>query len=243
MGKLEGRTALITGGSSGMALATAKLFAREGAFVVITGRDQDRLDAAVAEIGPDALGVLADAADLDDIDHSMEAVRAARGQLDVLFTSAGAWSHGPLETVTDRDYQATFDVTVRGTLFTVQKALPLLRDNASVVLNASTASVKGLPEGTVYNASKAAVRSCARTWAAEFGHRRIRFNVVSPGPIDTPAFRQGPAELREQRRAAIPRGELGQPSEVASAVLFLACDDSSFVNGMELFVDGGITQI
>lgn len=243
MGKLDGRTALITGGSSGMALTTAKLFVDEGASVVITGRDQDRLDDAVAELGPDATGVLADASKLDEIDHLMTTVRAAHGHLDVLFSSVGAWSHGPLETVTDQDYQTTFDVTVRGTLFTVQKALPLLRDNASVVLNASVASIKGLPDGTVYNASKAAVRSFARTWAAELSHRRIRFNVVSPGPIDTPAFRQGPPALREQRRTAIPRGELGRPSEVASVVLFLACDDSSFVNGMELFVDGGITQI
>lgn len=243
MRKLDGKVAVITAATSGMALATAKLFVEEGAYVFITGRRQDNLDEAVADIGHNVTGVQGDAANLADLDRLYATVKQAKGHIDVLFASAGRSGSAMLGSVTEQEFDATFDLNVRGTLFTVQKALPLLRDGASVILNGSLAAVKGVPGRSVYAASKAALRSFARTWAAEWADRRIRANVLSPGPIDTPAMQAAPHEMREQFRSMIPRREFGRPEEIATAALFLASDDSSFINGIELPVDGGISQI
>lgn len=243
MGKLDGKVAVITAATSGMALATAKLFVEEGAYVFITGRRQDKLDDAVAAIGHNVTGVQGDAANLADLDRLYATVKEQKGQIDVLFASAGQSGSAMLGDVTEQEFDSTFDLNVRGTLFTVQKALPLLRDGGSVVLNGSLAAVKGMPGRTVYSASKAALRSFVRTWAAEWSDRNIRANVISPGPIDTPPLQAATPEMREQFRSMVPRHELGRPEEIATAVLFLASNDSSFVNGIELHVDGGISQI
>jgi NAD(P)-dependent dehydrogenase (short-subunit alcohol dehydrogenase family) len=244
MGKLEGKVAVITGATSGMALATAKLFVEEGAYVFITGRRQPQLDAAVREIGKNVTGVQGDAASLADLDRLYQTVKSKKGHIDILFASAGVGDlNVPLEAVTEKNFDATFNVNARGTLFTVQKALPLLRDGASVILNGSIAGVKGLPGMSVYNASKAAVRSFARTWTAELKTRKIRVNVISPGPIDTAIFVGVPPEAKNQFISMIPLGRLGEPREIATTALFLASTDSSFITGIELFVDGGTAQI
>jgi len=243
MGKLEGKVAVITAATSGMALATAKLFVEEGAYVFITGRRKEKLDEAVKLIGRNVTGVQGDAADLADLDRLYETVRREKGRLDILFASAGQGEFATLEQVTEEHFDKTFGLNVRGTLFTVQKALPLLNDNGSVILNGSIASIKGFPAFGVYSASKAAVRSFARTWLVELKERRIRVNILSPGTIDTPILDPlGPA-AKEGFKAAIPRGELGRPEEIATVALFLASSDSSFVNGIELYVDGGTAQI
>ena len=243
MGKLEGKVAVITAATSGMALATAKLFVEEGAYVFITGRRKEKLDEAVKLIGRNVTGVQGDAADLADLDRLYETVRREKGRLDILFASAGQGEFATLERVTEEHFDKTFGLNVRGTLFTVQKALPLLNDNGSVILNGSIASIKGFPAFGVYSASKAAVRSFARTWLVELKERRIRVNILSPGTIDTPILDPlGPA-AKEGFKAAIPRGELGRPEEIATVALFLASSDSSFVNGIELYVDGGTAQI
>ena len=243
MGKLEGKVAVITAATSGMALATAKLFVEEGAYVYITGRRQDKLDEAVKLIGKNVTAVQGDAANLADLDRLYDTVRREKRRIDILFASAGFGEFATLDKVTEQHFDTTFDLNVRGTLFTVQKALPLLNDNGSVILNGSIASVKGFPSFGVYNASKAAVRSFARTWLLELKDRRIRVNVLSPGTIDTPALDPLGAEAKQQFTALIPRGEMGRPEEIATVALFLASSDSSFVNGVELFVDGGTAQI
>jgi len=243
MGKLDGKVAVITAATSGMALATAKLFVEEGAYVFITGRRQEKLDDAVKAIGRNVTGVQGDAANLADLDRLYETVKKEKGYIDVLFASAGQGGREMLGSVTEEQFDTIFGLNVRGTLFTVQKALPLFRDGGSIVMNGSIASVKGMPGMSVYGASKAALRSFARTWLVELKDRRIRVNVMSPGPIDTPAMENMPPEMKEQFRSMIPRKELGHPEEIATAVLFLASDDSSFVNGSELSVDGGLAQI
>ena len=243
MGKLDGKVAVITAATSGMALATAKLFVEEGAYVFITGRRQEKLDDAVKAIGRNVTGVQGDAANLADLDRLYETVKKEQGYIDVLFASAGQGGREMIGSVTEEQFDTIFGLNVRGTLFTVQKALPLFRDGGSIVMNGSIASVKGMPGMSVYGASKAALRSFARTWLVELKDRRIRVNVMSPGPIDTPAMENMPPEMKEQFRSMIPRKELGHPEEIATAVLFLASDDSSFVNGSELSVDGGLAQI
>jgi NAD(P)-dependent dehydrogenase (short-subunit alcohol dehydrogenase family) len=243
MGKLEGRTAVITAATSGMALATAKLFVEEGAYVFITGRRKEKLDEAVKLISKNVTGVQGDAANLADLDRLYETVKRERGKIDVLFASAGQGELATLEQVTEEHFDKTFDLNVRGTLFTVQKALPLFNDNGSIFLNGSIASIKGFPAFGVYSASKAAVRSFARTWLVELKERRIRVNILSPGTIDTPILDPLGTEAKERFKALIPRGEMGRPEEIATVALFLASNDSSFVNGIELFVDGGTAQI
>jgi NAD(P)-dependent dehydrogenase (short-subunit alcohol dehydrogenase family) len=243
--KLEGKVAVITGGSSGMALASAKRFVEEGAHVFITGRDQDRLDRAVAEIGSNVTGVRADSADLASLDGLFAQVREDKGHLDVLFASAGQAVIGtPLEAVTEEHFDEMFATNTRGTLFTVQKALPLLGEGASVILNGTVSANKGIPGTSVYSASKGALHTFARTWAAEFAPRKIRVNVLSPGSIgDTGLFADVPAEMAEALKAIIPLGRLGVSTDIASAALFLASEDSSFITGFDLVVDGGFGQI
>jgi NAD(P)-dependent dehydrogenase (short-subunit alcohol dehydrogenase family) len=244
MKKLEGKVAIITGATSGMALATAKLFVEEGAYVFITGRRQQQLDEAVKAIGKDVTGVQGDAGKLADLDRLYETVKAKKGHLDILFASAGAGDFGvPIGSVSEENFDKTFDVNVRGTLFTVQKALPLMRDGGSIILNGSIASMKGFPGMSVYNASKAAVRSFARTWTNDLKDRKIRVNVISPGSIDTAVFVGVPKEVKDQFISLIPMGRIGESEEIARAALFLASNDSSFVTGIELFVDGGTAQV
>jgi NAD(P)-dependent dehydrogenase (short-subunit alcohol dehydrogenase family) len=248
MGKLDGNVAVITGGTSGMALATAKLFVAEGAYVFITGRRQEQLDKAVKEIGKNVTGVQGDAGSLADLDRLYETVKKTKGKVDVLFASAGIGElDKPLGTVTEEGFDSVFGVNVRGTLFTVQKALPLLTPGASVILNGSIAGSKGFASSSVYSASKAAVRSFARTWTSDLKDRKIRVNVLSPGPIDTPAFDAMPAENRQQIKAqfasVVPIGRMGTSEEIAKVALFLASSDSSFVAGIEPCVDGGTAQV
>ena len=226
-----------------MALATAKLFVEEGAYVFVTGRDQARLDEAVSDIGRNAMGVQADSANLDDLDRLYETVKREKGHVDVLFASAGLSGRSPIGSVTEEEFDRIFDLNVRGTLFTVQKALPLLRDGASILLNGSIADQKGMPGLSVYGGSKAALRAFARSWLMDLKERHIRINVLSPGPIDTPLMKKSPAEARKYFQAQIPWGEFGTSEQIATAALFLASDDSSFVNGAELCVDGGLAQI
>lgn len=244
MEKLKGKVAVITGATSGMALATAKLFVKEGAYVFITGRREEQLDAAVKEIGKNVTGVQGDAGNLADLDRLYETVRTSKGQIDIVFASAGVGEFGvPLGSITEAGFDKTFNVNVRGTLFTVQKALPLMRDGGCILMNGSIASIKGFPGMSVYNASKAAVRSFARTWTMDLKARKIRVNVISPGTIDTGVFVGVPKEVKGQFVSLIPMGRIGEPEEIATAALFLASDDSSFVTGIELFVDGGAAQI
>ena len=244
MDKLKGKVAVITGATSGMALATAKLFVAEGAYVFITGRRQEQLDAAVKEIGKNVTGVQADSGNLSDLDRLFETVKTQKGNLDILFASAGVGDFNfPIGSVTEQIFDKTFDVNVRGTLFTVQKALPLLRDGGAIILNGSIAGMKGFPGMGVYNASKAAVRSFARTWTNDLKTRKIRVNVLSPGSIDTGVFVGIPQAMKDQFIAQIPMGRIGESEEIATVALFLACSDSSFVTGIELFVDGGTVQV
>jgi NAD(P)-dependent dehydrogenase (short-subunit alcohol dehydrogenase family) len=243
MGKLTGKVAVITGATSGMALATAKLFVAEGAYVFITGRTQDKLDDAVRAIGRNVTGVLGDAANLVDLDHLYETVRREKGRIDVLFTSAGAAGFGKLGDISEELFDTIFDLNVRGTLFTVQKALPLLSAGSSILLNGSGASIKGYPANSVYSASKATLRAFVRGWLVDLQDRHIRVNLLSPGAIDTPMMAATGPEFKAQIAALIPRGEMGRPEEIAAAALFLASADASFVNGIELFVDGGMGQI
>jgi NAD(P)-dependent dehydrogenase (short-subunit alcohol dehydrogenase family) len=242
--KLEGKVAVITGATSGMALATAKLFVEEGAYVFITGRKQEALHAAVKAIGKNVTGVQGDASNLADLDRLYAKVKAEKGQIDVLYASVGfAEFNIPLGSITEAGFDATFDTNVRGTLFTVQKALPLMKDGGSIIMTGSIASVKGLPGISVYSASKAAVRSFARAWTVELKARNIRVNVISPGTVDTGVFTGVPKEVEDQFVSLIPMGRIGEPEEIATAALFLASKDSSFVTGIELFVDGGTAQI
>jgi NAD(P)-dependent dehydrogenase (short-subunit alcohol dehydrogenase family) len=252
MGKLDGKIALITGGNSGIGLATAKHFVGEGAYVFITGRSQSKLDSAVKEIGEIGSNVTAiqgDIASLQDLDRLFAQIQREKGRLDIVFANAGVFEYAPLGTIGEEHFDSIFDTNVKGLLFTVQKALPLIPDGASIVLNASIVGSKGLPSNSVYSASKAAVRSFARTWTTDLKARHIRVNVVSPGPIDTDALRElySTSETGRQRMQNIanivPMGRLGTADEIAKAVLFLASDDSSYVTGIELFVDGGTAQV
>jgi len=243
MGKLEGKVAVITAATSGMALATAKLFVEEGAYVFITGRRQDALDKAVKAIGRNVTGVQGDAGVLADLDRLYEVVKREKEKIDILFASAGTGELARIGEVTEESFDKTFNLNVRGTLFTIQKALPLFNDGGSIFMNGSIAGSKGFPNFSVYSASKAAVRSFARTWLVDLKDRNIRVNVLSPGTIDTPILDPLGTEAKEFFKSQIPRGEMGRPEEIATAALFLASSDSSFVNGTELFVDGGTAQI
>ena len=249
MGKLEGKIALITGGNSGIGLATAKHFVKEGAYVYVTGRHERELTAAVREIGGDAKGIQGDVSSLLDLDRLFEQIKREKGRLDVVFANAGAAKYAALGAITQDLYNQIFDINVKGVLFTVQKALPLLPDGASIILNASIVASKGLASNSVYSASKAAIRSFARTWTTDLKARRIRVNAVSPGSTDTPGLNEllASSEVGEQRKKAIsvnvPLGRLGTPDEVAKAVSFLASDDASYITGAELFVDGGFGQV
>ena len=227
-----------------MALATAKLFVEEGAYVFITGRRKEQLDRAVKEIGRSVTGVQGDAGNLIDLDRLYDTVRAEKAHIDILYANAGVGDFNvPLGSITEANFDNTFNLNVRGTLFTVQKALPLMGDGGSIIMTGSIASVKGVPGLSVYNASKAAIRSFARTWTADLKGRNIRVNVISPGTIDTGIFVGVPKEVKDQFVSLIPMGRIGRPQEIAKAALFLASDDSSFVTGIELFVDGGTAQI
>jgi NAD(P)-dependent dehydrogenase (short-subunit alcohol dehydrogenase family) len=249
MGKLEGEIALITGGNSGIGLATAQRFVAEGAYVFITGRRQSELDAAVKQIGKNVTGVQGDVSNLADLDRLYATVKQQKGRIDILFANAGIAEFAPLGEISEAHFDKTFSVNVKGLLFTVQKALPLMPDGASIILNASIVASKGLPANSVYSATKAAVRSFARTWTTDLKDRRIRVNAVSPGSIETPGLNELLASSRvgEQRlkmlSSGVPLGRLGTPNEIAKAVVFLASDDSSYVTGIELFVDGGMAQI
>lgn len=242
--KLEGKVAVITGATSGMALATAKLFVEEGAYVFITGRRKEQLDRAVKEIGRSVTGVQGDAGNLVDLDRLYDTVTAEKAHIDILYANAGVEDFNvPLGSITEANFDNTFNVNVRGTLFTVQKALPLMHDGGSIIMTGSIASVKGFAGLSVYNASKAAIRSFARTWTVDLQGRNIRVNVISPGTIDTGIFVGVPKEVKDRFVSLIPMGRIGQPQEIAKAALFLASDNSSFVTGIELFVDGGTAQI
>ncbi|MGC1877924.1 MAG: SDR family oxidoreductase [Rhabdochlamydiaceae bacterium] len=248
MGKLEGKIALITGGNSGIGLATAKQFVNEGAYIFITGRRDLELAAAVKEIGRNVTGVQGDASKLADLDRLFAQIKKEKGKLDIVFANAGVAKMAPFGKITEEFYDSIFNINVRGLFFTVQKALSLVPEGASIILNASIAGSKGLPEMSVYCATKAAVRSFARTWTTDLKDRHIRVNVVSPGPIDTPAVnelqaREGGEQRLKMLIDSVPLGRVGTPSEVAKAVVFLASDDSSYITGAEIFVDGGMAQV
>jgi NAD(P)-dependent dehydrogenase (short-subunit alcohol dehydrogenase family) len=244
MGKLDGKVAVVTGGSTGMALAGAKLFADEGAHVFITGRRQEALDEAVKLIGRNVTAVRGDAADLDDLDRLYDTVRREKGAIDVLWASAGTGEQGKLGEITEAQFDAAFSLNARGTLFTVQKALPLLNDGGSILMTGSNASQKGFPGWSVYAGSKAVQQAWARVWLAELKDRRIRVNVLTPGQVATAKQQELFDEAtKRQFESLIPRGEMGRPEEIATIALFLASDDSSYVNGMELVADGGTTVI
>jgi NAD(P)-dependent dehydrogenase (short-subunit alcohol dehydrogenase family) len=248
--KLEGKIAIVTGGTTGIGLATAKRFAAEGAKVFVTGRRQTELDAAVAAIGPGATGVQADSANLSDLNRLYERVKTEAGRIDVLFVNAGGGSMLPLGSITEEQYDDTFGRNVKGVLFTVQKALPLLVDGASVILTGSNASIKGTPAFSVYSASKAAVRNFARSWTLDLKTRGVRVNVISPGPIKTPGLVElaGPDAAQQKglldyMASTVPLGHVGEPDDIAGAAAFLASDDARFIAGAELFVDGGQAQV
>ncbi len=249
MGKLEGKIALITGGNSGIGLATAKQFVNEGAYVFITGRRQSELDAAVKQIGKSVTAVQGDVSKLGDLDRLFAQIKREKSRLDIVFANAGVAKYAPFGTITEEHYDSIFNINVKGLLFTVQKALPLLPDGASIILNASIVASKGFSSNSVYSATKAAVRSFARTWTTDLKDRRIRVNAVSPGPIETPGLNNllassGAGEERLKMLSNnVPLGRLGTPDEIAKAVVFLASDDSSYVTGTELFVDGGLAQV
>ncbi|AXK79495.1 SDR family NAD(P)-dependent oxidoreductase [Pseudolabrys taiwanensis] len=249
MGKFENKVVVVTGGTSGIGLATAKAFAAEGASVFITGRRQEALDQAVKTLGGRVAGVRADVSKLADIDRLYDAVQQRHPQIDILFANAGGGGFAPLGAIDEKHFDETFATNVKGVLFTVQKALPLLRDGGSVVLTGSVTGSTGTPAFSVYSATKAAVRNFARNWILDLKERHIRVNVVSPGVTDTAGLNElfgGGAQadgVKAGMVADIPAGRVGQPDDVAQAVLFLASDAASFVNGAELFVDGGMTQI
>ena len=243
MGKLDGKVAVVTGGTSGIGLATARRFAAEGAHVFITGRRKPELDAAVKAIGSRATGVQGDVSNLADLDRLNAVVKEQKGRVDVLFANAGGGEFAPLGAITEEHFDKTFNNNVKGLLFTVQKALPLLPEGASIILNASITSSKGTPAFSVYSATKAAIRSFARSFTVDLKDRKIRVNAISPGPIDTPGLDGLGDDLKKGLAAAVPMGRLGSPDEIAKAVVFLASDDSSYVTGIELFVDGGMAQI
>ena len=248
-GRVENKIALVTGGTSGIGLATATLLAAEGAKVFVTGRRSPELAAAVEQIGHGAVGIQGDVSKLGDLDRLFTVVREQEGRLDILFANAGTAEHLTIEQVSESQFEAGFSANVKGVFFCMQRALPLMPDGAAVVLNASMWTIKGIPGFAMLSASKAAVRSFARTWANEFRQRRIRVNVVSPGPVHTPSIekatggRDNAERLLLELSKDIPLGRPGKPDEIAKAVVFLASEDASYVNGVELFVDGGMVQI
>jgi NAD(P)-dependent dehydrogenase (short-subunit alcohol dehydrogenase family) len=248
-GKLEGKIALVTGGSSGIGLATAQLFVKEGAYVYITGRRQAELDKAVKTIGTQVKAVRADVSKLADLDRLFAQIKQEKGRLDVVFANAGQASFVPLGSISEELYEQTFNTNVKGVLFTVQKALPLIPDGGSIILNGSVVGQKGFAASSVYSATKAAVRSFARTWTTDLKDRKIRVNTISPGPIETPIFDTFTKTDEEQKAvkaqfaAGVPLGRMGQPDEIGKAALFLASSDASYVAGAELFVDGGTGQV
>ena len=248
-GKLEGKVALITGGNSGIGLATAKQFVNEGAYVFITGRREAELAAAKKQIGKNVAAIQGDVSNLDDLDRLFVQIKKEKGKIDIVFANAGVARYAPLGTITEDFFDSIFDINVKGVLFTVQKSLPLLRDGGSIILNASIVATKGLSSNSVYSATKAAVRSFARTWTTDLKDRRIRVNAISPGPIDTPGLSEllASSETGEQRKkmisTTVPLGRFGRPEEIAKAVVFLASDDASYITGIELFVDGGFAQV
>ena len=248
-GKLEGKIALITGGNSGIGLATAKQFVNEGAYVFITGRRKAELAAAKKQIGKNVTAIQGDVSNLDDLDRLFAQIKKEKGNIDIVFANAGVARYAPLGTITEDFFDSIFDINVKGVLFTVQKSLPLLRDGGSIILNASIVATKGLSANSVYSATKAAVRSFARTWTTDLKDRRIRVNAVSPGPIDTPGLSEllASSETGEQRKkmisTTVPLGRFGRSEEIAKAVVFLASDDASYITGVELFVDGGFAQV
>jgi NAD(P)-dependent dehydrogenase (short-subunit alcohol dehydrogenase family) len=249
MGKLDGKTALVTGGNSGIGFATAKQFVEEGAYVFITGRREAELAVALKEIGRNVIGVQGDVSNLDDLDRLVAQIKREKGKLDVIFANAGVAKYAPLGQITEEFYDSIFDINVKGLLFTVQKALPLMPDGASIILNASVVASKGLAANSVYSATKAAIRSFARTWTTDLKARHIRVNAVSPGSTDTPGLNELLASTETGRERikmlshTVPLGRLGKPDEIAKAVVFLASDDSSYITGTELFVDGGFAQV
>jgi len=247
--RLNGKIAVVTGGNSGIGLATAQRFVEEGAFVFITGRRQSELDAAVKQIGKNVTGVQGDVSNMKDLDRLYEKVEQKKGRIDVLFANAGLWEFRPLGAITEAHFDKTFSVNVKGLLFTVQKALPLFQEGGSIILNSSIGGSKGVEGLSVYHATKAAIRSFARSWTVDLKHRKIRVNAVSPGPIDTPGLRHALLSVQDAEKLkttflnTIPIGRFGNPDDIARAVAFLASDDSSFVTGIELFVDGGQAQV
>ena len=243
MGKLEGKVAVITGGTTGIGFAAAKLFVKEGAYVFITGRRQKELDEAVKKIGSNVVGVQGDISELTDLDRVYETIKAKGKKIDIVFANAGVAEFASLGRITEEHFDKLFSINVKGTLFTVQKALPLMNDGGSIILTGSVASIKGTAAFWVYGATKAAIRNFVRAWSVELKERRIRSNVLSPGPTETPAIGQQPADAIARIVSTIPMGRIGEPDEIAKAALFLASDDSSFVTGIELFVDGGRAQI
>ena len=249
MERPKDKVAVITGGNSGMGLATAQRFVAEGAYVFITGRRQSELDAAVKQISRNITGVRGDVSNLADLDRLYAKVKEQKGRIDILFANAGVGEFAPLGTITEAHFDKIFSINVKGLLFTVQKALPLFQDGSSIILNASVGASKGVGATSVYSASKAAIRSFARTWTVDLKHRKIRVNTISPGPIDTPIFdsiSQSEEEINQIKAnlvAAVPIGRMGSPDEIAKAVSFLASDDSSYITGIELCVDGGMAQI
>ena len=249
MGKLEGKIGLVTGGTSGIGFATARRFVEEGAYVFITGRRESELRTAVKKISRNVTGVQGDVSKVDDLDRLFAQIKHEKGTLNVIFANAGIAKYARLGTITEEFYDSIFDINVKGVVFTVQKALPLLPDGASIVLNSSIVGSKGLPSNSVYSATKAAIRSFARTWTTDLKDRHIRVNAISPGSTDTPGLSDllASSETGEERKRMIekltPLGRLGTPDEIANAVVFLASDDSSYVSGIELFVDGGFAQV
>ncbi len=247
MGKLDGKVALITGGNSGIGLAAAKRLVADGAYVFITGRRKSELDDAVKQIGRNVTGVQGDVSKLADLDRLFATVKELKGRIDILFANAGIAEGAPLGEISEEQFDRMFGVNVKGTLFTVQKSLPLLRDGASIILTSSVVGSMGPANRSVYSATKAALRSFARTWTTDLKSRKIRVNVVSPGAVDTPGLRglaQRDGEgLNELYRDRIPLGRVGQPDEIANAVSFLASEESRYVAGSELFVDGGLAQV
>jgi NAD(P)-dependent dehydrogenase (short-subunit alcohol dehydrogenase family) len=243
MGKLDGKVAVITGGTEGIGFATAQIFVKEGAYVFITGRRKKELDEAVTAIGSNVSGIQGDVARLADLDRLYETVGRAKGRIDIIFANAGVGEFVPVDQVSEEHFDKLFDINVKGALFTVQKGLPLLHDGGSIILTASVAGAKGTAAFGVYAASKAAIRSFVRTWTTDLKDRHIRSNVVSPGPIRTPMTSRQSADVIARIAATVPMGRMGEPDEVAKAALYLASDDSSFVTGTELFVDGGRAQI
>jgi NAD(P)-dependent dehydrogenase (short-subunit alcohol dehydrogenase family) len=245
MHRLEGKIALITGGTSGIGLATAKQFVHEGAYVFITGRREPALADAVKQIGKNVTGIQGDVAKPDDLDRLFAQIKREKGTLDIVFANAGITTITPLGKVSEADYDSIFNSNVKGVFFTVQKALPVMADGASIILNASIVASKGLPNWSVYSATKAAVRSFARTWTTDLKDRRIRVNAVSPGFTDTPPWHASEAgeQYMKLLSSSIPLGRFSTPDEIAKAVVFLASDDSIYVTGTELFVDGGFAQV